>query len=74
MVNYGGQEYPGIVDQIVGTDTEVDCMEKSGRHWKWPSGWPDKKDLVWYTEELVVKKISPPIPVSSRGQVKFIDF
>jgi hypothetical protein len=70
QVNYGGVLYPGSVTDIIGKRTEVDCLEKSGRYWKWP----EKKDKIWYQPEDVVKTLQAPEPVSNRLQLHFKDF
>ena len=72
LVNYAGTPYPGVVTQIHGTETEVDCMIRSGQFWKWPVG-KKEKDLIWYRRQDIIKKISEPVPVSHRGQMKFSD-
>jgi hypothetical protein len=76
QVNYGGVLYPGSVAQIIGNKTEVDCLQKSGKYWKWPEGWPqeEKRDKIWYDAENIVKTLSLPEPVSNRGQLCFKDF
>ena len=69
-VYYGGEKYPGVVTQIVNSETEVDCMVKSGQYWKWPP----EKDLIWYSPQDILTTISKPVPASHRGQMKFADF
>lgn len=49
----------------------VHAMAKSGGNWKWPEVDGGEKDIVWYTKDDVKCKISPPVPVGSRGQFKF---
>ncbi|XP_072025419.1 uncharacterized protein [Amphiura filiformis] len=67
LAEYKGMYYPGIVKQIVGDETEIDCLEKAGKFWKWP----DPADLLWYESHKVVRTLSAPFPISNRGQFKF---
>ena len=70
LVSYDGSKYPGKVESIVGINIEVDAMEKSGGYWKWPKD----RDIVFYTPDKVLGKISPPDVAGSRGQYRFMDF
>ena len=70
IVEYDSQMYPGEVLTIKSTDTYVHAMTKSGGYWKWPETDGKNMDTVWYKKEKVMCKISPPVPVGSRGQYK----
>lgn len=71
IVSYDSDLYPGEVLAIVGANVSVHAMAKSGGNWKWPEDDGGEKDIVWYTKDDVKCKISPPVPVGSRGQFKF---
>jgi hypothetical protein len=71
VVLYDGIKYPGEVKKVVGKQTEVDVMVKTGpQYFKWPNG---ERDILWYSIDKVLKKTSPPTLVGSRGQSKFVD-
>ena len=59
-VEYDGQLYPGEVTDIIGSNTQVNAMAKTGKLWKWP----EMKDLVWYSRSMVKQKILPVLPIS----------
>ena len=68
VVNYDGVKFPGEVTAI-DIDVEVSVMHKSGTNWKWPS----PVDRISYRKEDVVKIISPPKVIGSRGQFAFAE-
>ena len=70
-VEYDGILYPGEAVSIIGTNTEVSTLAKSGGYWKWPD--ENNRDLLWYTVDKVKGKINPVVPVGSRGQFKCDD-
>ena len=60
-VEYDDVVYPGEVLDIVGNNTQVTCMCPVGKHWRWPQ----TKDILWYSEDKVLGKIEPLLPVTS---------
>lgn len=70
IVKYDDDVYPGEVVGIVGQETEVKVMHKSGSFWKWP----EVPDILFYKIETVVQKVAAPQVAGSRGQFKFADF
>lgn len=68
IVNYNEQLFPG---KIIGSrynddeelEFEVSHMDKKGLNWVWP----DKIDILWYTENEIVKKINEPELKNKRG-------
>ena len=68
FVRYDRKTYPGEVTSVVGADIEVSVMRPTfSGNWKWP----DNPDRIFYTQLDIVQKISPPVPVDSRGQFRF---
>lgn len=61
--------YPGCITQINGDEIEVSVMHKAVGHFKGPT----VEDKIFYTQENIVKKISPPIQIGSRGQFTFTE-
>ncbi|XP_033099238.1 uncharacterized protein LOC117102897 [Anneissia japonica] len=63
LVEYDGNYYPGRVITKLETETEVECMSRSGPNWKWPA----RRDVAWYTKEQIIRQLNAPVPISSRG-------
>lgn len=73
VVSYEDRPYPGEVTDIRDDSVIVNAMEptEAGRFYKWPN----KKDVLPYLPEQVIKIISPPVPCDSRmKQFRFHDF
>ena len=65
FVRYDRKTYHGEVTSVVGADIQVSVMRPTfSGNWKWP-------DRIFYTQLDIVQKISPPVPVDSRGQFRF---
>lgn len=67
LVKYDEEIYPGEVTEKTSSEVKVNVMVKSGKYWKWPNS----KDEVYYTMDKVIKKLSRPEVVNSRGHFKF---
>jgi hypothetical protein len=67
LVNYDGEQYPGIVTDSTSADYEVKVMRRSGKNW----AWPPHEDCIFYSEKNVVRKICAPTTRGSRGQLSF---
>lgn len=59
IVEYNGQLYPGEVENIIVSNSQVNAMAKTGKYWKWP----EAKDLLWYSRDMVKGNIAPVLPV-----------
>lgn len=72
-VNYEGTLYPGEITKIDGIDQiTVNVMEESKI--KGYFRWPKSPDAIPYKREEIIKCISAPVVVNSRGYFKFLDF
>ena len=70
-VKYDNQTYPGEVTSVKGNHIDVSVMHPTfNQNWKWP----DNPDQIFYYQDDIVKRVSPPVPVGSRGQFKFDNF
>ena len=69
MVRYDQNLFPGEVLRVVGNETEVKVMHKFGNFWRWPPS--EEPDILFYTQDQGVRKISVPQVAGSRGQFKF---
>jgi len=72
LVKYDEKIYPGEVTGFgFGGSVQVSVMTPAfpGQKWKWPVN----KDEILYEKSNVLKKITPPVPVGSRGQFSFND-
>jgi hypothetical protein len=67
MYDGDGQSYPGEVTYVDEKHLQVNVMQKSGRHYKWPL----VKDNIFYNYENVVQRLSPPVVAGNRGQFSF---
>lgn len=56
VVNYEGTMYPGIISEKSSDRFKVSVMEKTSKHWRWPT----KPDEIWYSKEEVLYPIQPP--------------
>lgn len=59
VVQYNNVNYPGQITHLPSERSvgpTVKCMEKLSKNWKWPN----HEDIMVYTWEDVVQKISPP--------------
>lgn len=68
IITYDGENFPGEITAI-SDDIEVSVMHRSGTNWKWPS----PVDKISYDKADIVKIISSPTVVGSRGQFTFAD-
>ena len=59
-VVYDEEVFPGEVIAIVGDNSQVNCMTRIGRNWRWPE---HARDILWYSRDKVLGKIKPVIPV-----------
>ena len=67
VVDYNGDHFNGEITGITGDDYRVNVMHRSGNYWKWSN----KADDIFYISQEIVKVISPPVVVGSRGQYSF---
>ena len=58
-VVYDEQVFPGEVISIIGSNSQVNCMSPVGKNWRWP----DAPDILWYSQEKVLGKINPVVPM-----------
>ena len=63
VILYENEWYPGVVVEVTDTGTLVDCM-KNVSIGKNCFRWPIPKDVMTYSDDEIVCKISPPIPIS----------
>ena len=69
IVMYDGKMYPGRVTAI----SEMGSKKVSVMRSAFPSGWkwPVEVNEIYYEDENIKKKISPPTPVNSRNKWQF---
>ena len=67
VVNCNGDHFNGEITSFIGDDYKVNVMNRSGNNWKWPN----KADEFFYKFQKIVKVISPPVVVVSRGHYSF---
>lgn len=67
VVKYDAVNYAGIIEEVRNGDYLVNVMERCRGGWRWPC----HKDCLWYKD--IVKTVSPPLPVNSRGLFVFND-
>jgi hypothetical protein len=65
IVSYGLKKYPGHIIEQEDNLVKVKCMEQVGKFGNWK--WPKKEDVLWYTQNDILKIIPPPITVNNRG-------
>ena len=70
VVKYDSDLYPAEITEIKGDSYQCNSMEAVKLGWRWPV----KKDEIWYKSNDIVRKITEPIPISSRGTFKFDNF
>ena len=75
VILYENEWYPGVIVEVTGTGTVVDCM-KNVSIGKNCFRWHTPKDIMTYSDDEIVCKISPPIPISRHGDYSLltIDF
>ena len=69
IVTYEGGNYPGKITSCDHDDMQVNVIHKSGKYWKWPN----PNDKIFYRPENIIRRITPPKVVGSRGQFVFMD-
>lgn len=75
VVVYEGEYFPGQINEVkLENDLslyKVQCMQKSGPNWKWPS----PPDELFYSRQDILKKMecNSVIPVSNRGVFKVVE-
>lgn len=66
MVQYESSYFPGIVEEVsISGEVKVNAMRKCRGGWHWPA----QKDSIWYRS--IIKTVSAPEPVNSRGVYQF---
>lgn len=61
IVRYDNHYWPGVlVEYVLRDGWVVSCMEKVGKLWKWP----EKKDVLSYSNDDIIMKITEPKVVS----------
>jgi hypothetical protein len=65
MVEYDNVCYPGVIEELRDNQYLVSVLERCRGGWRWPR----RKDMIWYNS--IVKTLSPPTPVNSRGLFAF---
>ena len=73
VVKYDSFFFPGEIIEVAEQDAKVKVMTSSGPcFWKWP----DREDVLMYSWSNVIKKINPPVVVSSQGthEIKDMSF
>lgn len=65
IIIYEGRYYPGQIKQINSNNKSylVKTMKQSGFNFRWP----EKEDILWYSQEEVISKIGKPRLINSRG-------
>lgn len=63
IVNYENNFYPGVITKISDDGYFISTMTKALNHWKWP----EKIDEICYKNDEIVKIISAPQKINSRG-------
>ena len=71
VIVYENDWYPGVVMEVTDTGTVVDCM-KNVSIGKNCFRWPTPKDIMTYSDDEILCKISPPIPISRRGDYTLV--
>lgn len=72
VVTYEGKTYPGEVVRVITPNTfEVSVMVETGVTGQYK--WPEPMDSICYNKHEVLRIISPPVVVNSRGVFKFND-
>lgn len=68
-VEYEGQIFPGIVTETCFEqgDFKVKVMSRVGKFWKWPA----ICDEIFYNQDKLIRKISPPSLVNQREHYTF---
>lgn len=69
LVKYDNLTYPGEVTDIDDREAEVSVMLKAGTMYKWPKC----PDVLRYSKDQVIRKISPTVKVNNRRYFKFFD-
>lgn len=68
LVQYSGNEYPGRVISIDGTDYEVKTLESvvfcRKKLWRWPK----REDKIFYNREDIIQVLPAPKSVKGRGR------
>ena len=67
-MQYDGSLYPGEVKRIIGDESEISVMVKSGKFYRWP----DRLDQLFYKMQDIVGLISPPEPAGSKTRSQYI--
>ncbi|XP_022191349.2 uncharacterized protein LOC111049560 isoform X1 [Nilaparvata lugens] len=67
IVLYSGRKYPGVITEMNNDGPTVDCLVMGNKYWYWP----ERKDIMEYPWDSIVKKIDAPKPVSIKRSKYF---